>query len=73
MSKNVFLVKTDSTVNYNIVNRGKYSFCPSIKIKKSEKVWKIPYILNKKFSDNVNRYLGNVQDVKLTSWTKSKI
>lgn len=38
MSKNVFLVKKDSTVNYNIVNRGKYSFCPFVKIKKSEKV-----------------------------------
>lgn len=38
MSKNVFLVKTDSTVNYNIVNRVDYSSCPFVKIKKSEKV-----------------------------------
>ena len=38
MSKMCFCFKKDSTVNYNIVNRGKYSFCPFVKIKKSEKV-----------------------------------
>ena len=73
MSKNVFLVKTDSTVNYNIVNRGKYSFCPFVKIKKSEKVWKIPHIWDKNFSNYVNRYVGNVPDIFFTSGTKGKI
>ena len=73
MSKNVFLVKTDSTVNYNIVNRDKYSSCPFVKIKKSEMVWKIPHICDKKFSDYVNRYVGNVTDVIFTSVTKGKV
>ena len=73
MSKMCFCLKKDSTVNYNIVNRGKYSFCPFVKIKKSEKVWKIPHIWNKLFLDYVNRYVGNVPDVFFTSGTKGKI
>ena len=38
MSKMCFCLKKDSTVNYNIVNRDKYSSCPFVKIKKSETV-----------------------------------